>query len=127
MKHSLPAIAPPLRPESRFKRGLPAAAAVQWLAAGWRDFSNVVQEGGWTEENVADELGNVARWESEVNSPAPGRSSQTQALPTWHAISTLHRCLLLTGNMRTGLQLPPERLRPRLHSASGPGRPAWAA
>ncbi|MCW5737372.1 MAG: DUF2189 domain-containing protein [Enhydrobacter sp.] len=38
MKSSLPAVAPPLRPESSLERGLPAAAAVQWLAAGWRDF-----------------------------------------------------------------------------------------
>jgi len=37
MKSSLPAVAPPLRPESSFKRGLPASAAGQWLTAGWRD------------------------------------------------------------------------------------------
>ena len=38
MKSSLPAVAPPLRPDSPYRRGLPAASAVQWLVAGWRDF-----------------------------------------------------------------------------------------
>jgi len=37
VKSSLPAVAPPLRPDSPYRRDLPAAAAVQWLAAGWRD------------------------------------------------------------------------------------------
>ena len=39
MTSSIPAVVPPLRHDSSFKRGLPASAAVQWLAAGWRDLT----------------------------------------------------------------------------------------
>jgi uncharacterized membrane protein len=37
MKPVIPAVVPPLRPDNLFKRHLPAGAAFQWLAAGWRD------------------------------------------------------------------------------------------
>jgi uncharacterized membrane protein len=39
MTSSIPAIVPPLPHDSSFRRGLPAGAAVQWLAAGWRDLT----------------------------------------------------------------------------------------
>ncbi|TDR94071.1 DUF2189 domain-containing protein [Enterovirga rhinocerotis] len=34
---TLPAVAPPLAPKSRWKRDLTPSAATEWLAAGWRD------------------------------------------------------------------------------------------
>lgn len=37
MLEPLPALRRPDRPASRFARGLPASAALGWLAAGWRD------------------------------------------------------------------------------------------
>ncbi len=37
MLEPLPALRPPQRPASRLARGLPARAALGWLAAGWRD------------------------------------------------------------------------------------------
>jgi uncharacterized membrane protein len=39
MSNSIPAVYPPLRPPSRHARGLPAGAAIGWLAAGWRDLT----------------------------------------------------------------------------------------
>jgi uncharacterized membrane protein len=39
MTSSIPAVVPPLPHDSDFRRGLPAAAAVRWLAAGWRDLT----------------------------------------------------------------------------------------
>ena len=43
MTPSIPAVVPPLPRESAYKRGLPAATAFRWLAAGWRDL--MVQPG----------------------------------------------------------------------------------
>ena len=37
--HPLPAVEPRLRPESDYRRGLPASAAFAWLRAGWRDLA----------------------------------------------------------------------------------------
>lgn len=34
---TIPAVAPPLVPQSRWKRDLPPTFALNWLAAGWRD------------------------------------------------------------------------------------------
>jgi uncharacterized membrane protein len=36
---TLPAIEPRLKPERDYRRGLPAAAAFDWLRAGWRDLA----------------------------------------------------------------------------------------
>lgn len=38
MLEPLPTLKPPRRPSARFARHLPARAALDWLAAGWRDF-----------------------------------------------------------------------------------------
>ena len=37
MLESLPTLRPPQRPGSSLARGLPAKAALDWLAAGWLD------------------------------------------------------------------------------------------